>query len=111
MKTVIKNLGIATKTSIAPALFFFAMVIVGFIAISSLMSINTKVENVSEDLAKDAITANELLDQIYQKRMTMKNYRKRTVTASTFPSEICHPILFGQSKRITTDDKTRSKQA
>jgi hypothetical protein len=36
------------------------------------------------------------------------NISKRTVTASTFLSEICHPILFGQSKRISVDDGTRS---
>jgi hypothetical protein len=45
----------------------------------------------------------------YFKAINSPEFSKRTVTASTFPSEICHSILFGHSKRVTTDDSTPTK--
>lgn len=74
MLSFIKNLNVATKMFIAPVIFFISMVIVGVLALSSLFGINDKVMSISDDLADDAITANKLLDEIYQKRLSMKNY-------------------------------------
>ena len=69
-----KNIGIGTKTAIAPAIFFISLVVVGAVCLTSLATINNSVKSISEDLAKDAITANKLLDEIYRKRIAMKNF-------------------------------------
>jgi methyl-accepting chemotaxis protein len=70
----LNSLSIKTKTIISPASSILFLLIVSILVYVNLSQIGNNVAYVADDLSKDALTANKLLDEIYRKRMAMKNY-------------------------------------
>jgi len=70
----LKNLSISTKTFISPALLILSIIFVVSLTTINLRAIDSRVNGISNDLADDAVTANNLLDALYLKRIAVKNY-------------------------------------
>jgi len=71
---LINSLSIKTKTIISPASSILFLLVVSILVYVNLSQIGNNVGYVANDLSKGALTANRLLDEIYCKRMAMKNY-------------------------------------
>ena len=77
-----KNLNISTKAMISPVLIIILLIAVGVIAYTSLSKLKTDVIGITQDLAPDAGTAAEIMQQVYRMRLQVKDYIKTSSTQS-----------------------------
>ncbi len=85
MKSVFRifhNLSISVKAMIAPVLIMVLLVLVGGIAYTNLSEMELKVETITQELAPDAGTAADLMQQLYLKRLHVKDYIKTSSSKS-----------------------------
>ena len=79
MKTLSRlflNLKISTKAMISPVLIIALLIAVGGIAYLNLKMLNSDIVSITQDLAPDAGTAAEIMQQVYRKRLQVKDYIK-----------------------------------
>lgn len=74
MDAFLKNVSIKTKTFLSPSICFAFLLVIGGFTFLNLSSIHDSVRVIADDLSDDAFASNRLLDQIYQKRLAMKNF-------------------------------------
>lgn len=74
MDAFLKNVSIKTKTFLSPSICFAFLLVIGGFTFLNLSSIHDSVRVIADDLSDDAFVSNRLLDQIYQKRLAMKNF-------------------------------------
>ena len=79
---VFKNLNISTKAMISPVLIIILLIAVGVIAYTSLSKLKTDVIGITQDLAPDAGTAAEIMQQVYRMRLQVKDYIKTSSNKS-----------------------------
>ena len=62
---------------ISPVLIIFLLLLLGTMSYISLEDINDNLHGITGDLAPDAGTASEIMNQVYLKRLQVKEYIKR----------------------------------
>ena len=77
-----RNLKISIKAMISPLLIIFLLLIVGSISYISLENIKEELRGITDDLAPDAGTASEIMNQVYLKRLQVKEYIKTSKESS-----------------------------
>ena len=74
--TFFRNLKISTKAMLSPLLIIALLILVAGIVYTNLKKINFDVIGITQDLAPDAGIASEILQQVYRKRLQVKEYVK-----------------------------------
>ncbi|MCG8487531.1 MAG: methyl-accepting chemotaxis protein [Chromatiales bacterium] len=77
-----QNLSISAKAMMSPVLIIVLLIAVGGMAYSSLTNLDTEVVGITQDLAPDAGTAAEIMQQVYRKRLQVKDYIKTSSNQS-----------------------------
>ena len=73
---VFRNLSISSKAMVSPAVILSLLVVLTIVTFTNLNAIGSDVEGITRDLAPDAGTAALITQQIYRKRLQVKNYIK-----------------------------------
>ena len=71
-----RNFNISVKAMISPVLILMMLILVGGIAYTNLSELEEEVIAITQDLAPDAGTAAEIMQQVYRKRLQVKDYIK-----------------------------------
>jgi len=74
--TVFNNQKIAFKTMVAPVLIILLMIFIAGVAFVNLQDIKHEVIGITQDLAPDAGVASSLMEEVYRKRLAVKDYIK-----------------------------------
>ncbi|HBM09816.1 methyl-accepting chemotaxis protein [Pseudomonas sp. Choline-3u-10] len=71
-----KNLSLTFKTMLAPLLILGLLILLGMVAFTRLMSVESNVQDITQNLAPDAGTAGDIMGLVYLKRLQVKDYIK-----------------------------------
>jgi len=71
-----RNLNVSIKAMISPSLTIGLLLVLSGVALSSLWTIESNVKGITQDLAPDAGTAAIIMQQVYRKRLQVKDYIK-----------------------------------
>ena len=74
--TAFRNLRIGVKTMFAPVVLLVLMLVIGIVSYSNLISIDTEITGITDDLAPDSGTATQLMRQVFLMRLAVKDYVK-----------------------------------
>ncbi|MDO6427321.1 methyl-accepting chemotaxis protein [Thalassotalea sp. 1_MG-2023] len=74
MFDVYRNMKVMTKALLAPSLILVLMVVLLILTILSLDQVKRDITGITEDLAPDSNTASLILEQVYNKRLQVKQY-------------------------------------
>ncbi len=74
--SVFRNRSISVKAMVSPVVILSLLLVLGVITFTNLAGIETNVEGITRDLAPDAGTAALITQQVYRKRLQVKDYVK-----------------------------------
>ncbi|MCG7962409.1 MAG: methyl-accepting chemotaxis protein [Candidatus Thiodiazotropha endolucinida] len=111
ISNIFNDLNISVKTMISPVLILILLITVGGIAYTSLSKLETDVVGITQDLAPDAGTAAEIMQQVYRKRLQVKDYiktsSKKSVEKFKVAEEKLQDIMLTARNDIKNPDRVK----
>ena len=80
--SVFRNMTISVKAMVSPVVILSLLLLLGVITFTNLVKINKEVTVITQDLALDAGTAAVISQQVYRKRLQVKDYIKTSSAKS-----------------------------